>query len=299
MDSVKEKVNSAIRKLKQPGLKRQMFLANAGGIAFYWVVGTVIYTMTMLVALPTLYADNPPGMSFHRIVLSFLWASMMINYMLSIRKTSYYEAARSNANTNAESASKGWAYCTPCQQYMPPRCRHCPVCDRCILKRDSHCFFTGHCIGHRNQRYFLVFVFYTAFGGLYSFICLAAATGSLLGTPLSMNGNVFNYLYPFATGKWLSGYMAGKAFALLSCMYMCTTITVGCFGLFGYHFRHVLKGQTSYEAEKSITKYRHTTLRNVEDVFSRFSIMCFLLPIPFALPSNGITWNQCKEVKGY
>ncbi|XP_072032162.1 LOW QUALITY PROTEIN: palmitoyltransferase ZDHHC22-like [Amphiura filiformis] len=295
MEALKERVKSTIWKLKQPGVKRTLLLANIGGVAYTWLTSIVVTVLTLFVTLPTLYEDNPAALRFQRVLFTFIIVSMMVNYILSIFKNSYFDAKMTNANT-AESASKGWAYCTPCQQYIPPRCHHCIVCEQCVLKRDSHCFFTGQCVGHRNQRYFVVFLFYAAVAAFYAVLGLSFIS---LHVGSFFSSNIVYYIYPIATFMWMAGSLPGFVYLSLTIFYMCITIVGGCTFLFCMHFYHALNGQTSHEATTGVTKYRHTSLKNLHDVFGSFWILNFLLPMPFAQPSDGITWSQCKELKGY
>ncbi|ESP02549.1 hypothetical protein LOTGIDRAFT_80064, partial [Lottia gigantea] len=57
-----------------------------------------------------------------------------------------------------------------CQRLRPPRCHHCSLCNKCVLKRDHHCFFARACVGIHNQRHFMVFLFWTFAGTVYSTI---------------------------------------------------------------------------------------------------------------------------------
>jgi len=52
--------------------------------------------------------------------------------------------------------------CPVCLLMAPPRSHHCKICNCCVLKHDHHCFFTASCVGFNNQRYFVVFIFYTS-----------------------------------------------------------------------------------------------------------------------------------------
>jgi len=52
--------------------------------------------------------------------------------------------------------------CPVCLLMTPPRSHHCKICNCCVLKHDHHCFFTASCVGFNNQRYFVVFIFYTS-----------------------------------------------------------------------------------------------------------------------------------------
>ena len=95
------------------------------------------------------------------------------------------------------------------------------------------------------------------------------------------------------------GNMQTFVYGSLTILYMSLAIVCGCTGLFIMHFRHALQGQTSHEADAGSTKYSHTALKNLEDIFGKFWILSFVFPVPTSQPGDGITWNQCKEVKGY
>lgn len=78
-----------------------------------------------------------------------------------------------------EGIGKGKRYCGRCKIYKPERGHHCRVCARCVVKMDHHCIFIGnHCIGDKNQKYFLLFVYYAFFcaGGVGVF-CLGDVVG--------------------------------------------------------------------------------------------------------------------------
>jgi len=51
--------------------------------------------------------------------------------------------------------------CAECRHRRPPRAHHCRHCGSCVLKRDHHCLLVGRCVGLRNQRHFIVFVFWS------------------------------------------------------------------------------------------------------------------------------------------
>ena len=51
--------------------------------------------------------------------------------------------------------------CAECRHRRPPRAHHCRYCGSCVLKRDHHCLLVGRCVGLRNQRHFVVFVFWS------------------------------------------------------------------------------------------------------------------------------------------
>ena len=62
--------------------------------------------------------------------------------------------------------------CKKCGNRKPERTHHCSACNRCILKFDHHCPWLGNCVGHKNHRYFYLFLAYT------SLACIIFAIGT-------------------------------------------------------------------------------------------------------------------------
>jgi len=62
--------------------------------------------------------------------------------------------------------------CKKCKIVKPAKASHCSTCARCILKQDHHCPWVNNCVAIFNQKYFILFLFYTAFCCLYSGILL-------------------------------------------------------------------------------------------------------------------------------
>jgi len=42
------------------------------------------------------------------------------------------------------------------------------VCKRCIKRMDHHCIFVNNCVGQNNQKYFILFTFYTCIISIYA-----------------------------------------------------------------------------------------------------------------------------------
>mmetsp|Transcript_52365 Transcript_52365/g.125043 ORF Transcript_52365/g.125043 Transcript_52365/m.125043 type:complete len:284 (-) Transcript_52365:98-949(-) len=59
-----------------------------------------------------------------------------------------------------EQPPEGIDLCTKCYAPKPPGAHHCSICNKCIRKMDHHCPWVNNCVGARNQKHFLLFVFY-------------------------------------------------------------------------------------------------------------------------------------------
>jgi hypothetical protein len=73
----------------------------------------------------------------------------------------------------AVAISESWRFCHPCGQRKPPRSHHCRDCGRCVLAMDHHCPWISNCCGHRNYKYFILFLVYTATSCLFNLAYIA------------------------------------------------------------------------------------------------------------------------------
>jgi len=58
--------------------------------------------------------------------------------------------------------------CRKCKTVKPNKAHHCSSCGRCIVRMDHHCPWVNNCVAIYNQKYFILFLFYTAACCLYS-----------------------------------------------------------------------------------------------------------------------------------
>ncbi|XP_019765029.1 palmitoyltransferase ZDHHC16 [Dendroctonus ponderosae] len=61
--------------------------------------------------------------------------------------------------------------CKKCIAPKPPRTHHCSVCNRCILKMDHHCPWLNNCVGHKNHRYFYLYMVFMVLGVFFLILC--------------------------------------------------------------------------------------------------------------------------------
>ncbi|XP_017026576.1 probable palmitoyltransferase ZDHHC24 [Drosophila kikkawai] len=111
----------------------------------------------------------------------FVIFNILGNWWLSFKTDTTVNSLPAEQQTPAEGEAHLWHYCIACDRLVPPRSWHCRLCQGCMLKRDHHCTISGSCIGHKNQRYFICFLFHLTLG-----------CGSAL---------VFNGIYAWKTGS--------------------------------------------------------------------------------------------------
>jgi len=55
-------------------------------------------------------------------------------------------------------------FCSYCEVIKSETSFHCTICNRCVENFDHHCPFLNNCLGHRNHKYFVLFIFvYTSY----------------------------------------------------------------------------------------------------------------------------------------
>jgi len=84
--------------------------------------------------------------------------------------------------------------CRRCKTLKPFKAHHCSSCRRCIVRMDHHCPWVNNCVAMFNQKYFLLFLIYTATSCLYAGFLLVSrflsCTGNLSSCSLGGWGAV-------------------------------------------------------------------------------------------------------------
>ena len=70
-------------------------------------------------------------------------------------------------------------YCRKCRLFKPDRAHHCSSCGQCVLKLDHHCIFLNNCVGYRNQKHFILFLFYVVMNSVGILVCTAFTDGGI------------------------------------------------------------------------------------------------------------------------
>jgi palmitoyltransferase len=188
----------------------------------------------------------------------------------------------------------GWRFCSVCECNSPPRSFHCFTCKTCILKRDHHCNFAGVCVGHRNQRYFIVMVFYVALGAFYG-TCMNVDFVFHLFGELSLK-TVFCFIMPILAWMFrvVETVTMTMAFMISLCLitFLLTTALLGC------HLINIYNGQLTYERARKITQYNVGLMQNIKSVFGEKWTICWLCPWISSPPlGDGLTFPEKNKLE--
>jgi len=75
---------------------------------------------------------------------------------------------------NKEDESLGLVKCGHCEIPKPVSAHHCSSCERCVIRQDHHCPWVNNCVGFMNQKYFVLFLFWTAVTCLWCLVTLVS-----------------------------------------------------------------------------------------------------------------------------
>lgn len=262
-------------------------VSDIGAFIFVCIMMPATYLYEASLVIPSIYRDEYSSLVMHNLVGFFLLFNLVGNFIgLWLTDTSTRFVVLPSVIKNSR-----WKFCASCESVRPPRSWHCNICNICILKREHHCMFVGYCVGHRNHRYFCLFLFYMWLSVIYcSYFNTAFLVPQLSDASWSQ---ILRFIFPMVmliTGldaSWLQVYIFfwSVHFAAL----LLTTV------LLAYHVNLVFKGKTTYENNNSIGLYNLGLRQNLLEVFGknwRKAIMWPMAPSP--LPHNGIDWDTTE-----
>ena len=265
----------------------------------YVLIMTVVCSMiAMIDAIPLLFVSSPTATLFHRCVSFYLLVQVVGNFGLAYRTDSSVLRLQGYRIESCELR----VMCTQCEQNVPRRCHHCPFCNTCILKRDHHCFFMCTCIGYHNQKYFIIFCFYTVLSTIYG-CCLGANYLDILYNVRSSN-IWWVYNLPRTIWYWISSDVRYPQVILAILYHNSLVSLIVSTGSLAWQMYITFKGQTTYEARRGINTHSCTVKENFYDTFGPYWYITLVLPIP--LPQNGhgiymtksdaVYCNNCKDL---
>ncbi|KAH8247845.1 hypothetical protein KR038_010862 [Drosophila bunnanda] len=220
----------------------------------------------------------------------FVVFNILGNWWLSFATDTTVDSLPVERRTPTEGEAHLWHYCIACDRLVPPRSWHCRLCQGCMLKRDHHCTISGSCIGHKNQRYFICFLFHLAFGcGLalvFNGIHAWQTNSMLTADPILLFGKLASYSADVDI-DWkytVSTIFKVNMFLLVIALFM-----------LGVQILMVHRNSTSYTIfDRS---YDRGLRQNFEGVLGRRLFWTLLSPtISSPLPSDGTQWTFKQQV---
>eukprot|EP01090_Pellita_catalonica_P003593 TRINITY_DN13251_c0_g1_i1.p1 TRINITY_DN13251_c0_g1~~TRINITY_DN13251_c0_g1_i1.p1 ORF type:complete len:334 (+),score=25.67 TRINITY_DN13251_c0_g1_i1:48-1049(+) len=243
---------------------------------------------------------SPLGIA-HLIVEIFLMQGVFFNYFMCVatppgspRDSDFDpELIKEWEEKPVPSRGKGFSkFCNKCRRPKPARTHHCSVCGVCVLKMDHHCPWVSNCVGHKNHRYFFLFLFYMFIGSIY--------VASMAWGPFN---SANTYRIPFR------GLSARGTIVFIFVMAVAVCLAVSL--MFFWHLYLVLSGQTTIEFYFNRWKAQQAKLENLSysNPFDlgmkknwqfffgggRYYYLTWFLPNPFPAPGDGVSYPQSSK----
>lgn len=196
---------------------------------------------------------------------------------------------------------EGVEQCSKCKAPKPPRAHHCSVCKRCIMRMDHHCPWVNNCVGARNQKHFLLFLFYVFLQCVLALITLSARFvassasvdhGSLMGRQRRRHGKGFLHrttppprtttTLPLVVGEVAPVEVASEL-QIVSCVVV--VVIAFIFGLFTLIMAcdqgsNILNNQTGIDALKGVAPKPRPWRESYQEVMGRGPSWQWLVPTP-------------------
>ncbi|KYQ89380.1 cell cycle regulator with zn-finger domain [Tieghemostelium lacteum] len=108
--------------------------------------------------------------------------------------SNYYLASTTNPGSYKDTLSPSYylvhppsedvekRFCNKCNEQKVERAHHCRYCNRCVLRMDHHCLWLQNCVGLFNQKYFVLFLWYSSISIIYFFYLLIDRSLEIVST---------------------------------------------------------------------------------------------------------------------
>uniref|UniRef100_A0A1B0GC81 Palmitoyltransferase n=1 Tax=Glossina morsitans morsitans TaxID=37546 RepID=A0A1B0GC81_GLOMM len=264
-------------------------LTDACCVLFIFTFIPLTFIFEMCVVLPAFHEAGSFMFILTWLLGTFLLFNIVGNFIFCILEDTSIKSIMLTPPIEVE-LRRYWRLCIKCEILTPPRSWHCESCNTCILKRDHHCVFTGCCVGHRNQRYFLMFIVHIILGTFYA-LCYNSAyfwwlhkeTYLDLGTAVKMICPLMTFLAEFS---WTNIYLAIYEINVIVLIY--TGV------LLFFHGSNILKGAVSYERQTA--KYDMGWRKNLIMVMgNRWHLVWFSPFLDSKLPHDGVHWEKLLQ----
>ena len=261
---------------------KALALLNIIAMGYVLMMTVACSLIAMVDAIPLMFMASPSTALLHRCISFYLLVQVVGNFLLAYRTDSSVRTLRGYGPEDCELRMT----CTQCGQHVPRRCHHCPLCNTCILKRDHHCFFMCTCIGYHNQKYFIIFCFYTVLSTIYG--CRMGANYMDILYEVRSSHIWWVYNLPRTIWYWLTADVRYPQVILAILYHNAIVSLIVSTGFFAWQIYITFKGQTSYEARRGITTHSRTVKENFYDTFGPYWYITLVLPIPLPQCGQGV-----------
>lgn len=261
-------------------------------LAFVFIIFAIIaiYYFELFIVVPYVHKSAPYICYIHYICGTFVMINIFGNFVLIVLTSTTVDSGFFLPST----LKPKWRFCSVCEAIFPPRSFHCNICGKCILKRDHHCTFSGCCIGFKNLRYFWLFLVYLSIGTFYATVLNMFYIWDMLGgiSLLSICAHILPFMF------WITGYLDTKV--VFSTFLSVTSVTGFLFvtSLLIFHTLSLLKNQTAYERNNSITCYNLGWKQNIVESLGTKWYLTWIFPsISSPLPNDGIEFITTENFR--
>jgi palmitoyltransferase len=253
-------------------------------------VGATLFLIALvcingLLKLNTLFHSSPS----YTLLILFLALYTLFNVLGNMYKAITTDTTIMSIRHAPTTLLVDWRYCSHCELNAPPRAQHCFTCKKCVLKRHNHCLFLGKCAGHKNVRFYLLFIFH---------VWCACLLSNTLNTDffleLIANFSLTTLLILFV--PWLAcllGLVGVSEIFLVFANSLCLILGPLMTLYFYINFSMALRGETWHERAKQITSYRLGWRENFLQVFGSNWLLAIFCPfVESELPSDGTIFRN-------